>query len=85
MQRAQAGWALAAVRVLGCSSSDSTPAGGRDGAVADEVGGPSSTLVGDTPPPSPTTTIADGYPGDQDMASDPRVLFHSDFESGLAR
>ena len=33
---------------------------------------------------SPTETIATGYPGDQGIANDSRVLFHSDFENGLA-
>jgi hypothetical protein len=44
-------------------------------------------LARDTGPLVPeggTGTIAAGYPGDQGIAGDPRVLFHSDFEKGLS-
>jgi hypothetical protein len=95
MQRAQAGWALATGLVLGCSTSEAA----RDGAIALEVGGPEVALTRDSSPPdqirlapdtgalTPDTgsgTIAAGYPGDQGISGDPRVLFHSDFEGGLA-
>jgi len=87
MSRIYAGLTLALA--IGCSNSNAAPAGtssqdaadaglpgDRDGGVAPEGGRPDSVANG--------AWIAAGYPGDQGIADDPRVLFHSDFESGFA-
>jgi hypothetical protein len=54
-----------------------------DGSLPDvaDAGGPESKGADGA---SATGAIAAEYPGDQGIAGDPRVLFHSDFESGLA-
>jgi hypothetical protein len=95
MQRAPVGRALAMGLVLGCSSSQTT----RDGSAVVAVDGPDVVLTGEASPPGPIPlapdtgvlapdvdpgTIAGSHPGDQGIAGDPRVLFYSDFENGLA-
>lgn len=90
--------ALAVLCALACSdgggaedrsgSAAGTTAGsngrsGVDAGVAGSAGSAGTPGSAGQAGPSPATISAQ-YPGDQGIAGDPRVLFHSDFEQGLA-
>jgi hypothetical protein len=81
------------VLALVCSQCSSSS---RDAAALDAAGsasGPDALAQPDGNPgggseshvdAAPSGWIAPSYPGDRGIAGDPRVLFHSDFENGLA-
>ena len=62
-----------------------TPAGGSSADAGDSSAGGGGGAGGTGGSSSGTQTLSARYPGDSNIASDPAVLFHDDFEGGWGR